>query len=235
MDDARSRQLSFQEFRSGARDILPLAFGVTIYGLAFGLLAAQAGFNELLTGTMGALVFAGSSQIVAIQRLVSGAGVVVAIFAGLALNVRLLLMTAALRDEFAGRPFWQVLVGVHLTSDENWALMHTTRAMGRPAGYWYLMGGGATLLVTWLLATVLGVRFAHALPDPVSIGMDFAFTAAFIAILRNLWRGLGDLWPWVVSAGGAAALALLAPIDPSWALTCGGAAGALLAGIRGRG
>lgn len=234
MDGYRSRQSAAHEFKAGVRDITPLAFGVAIYGLAFGLLAAQAGLDELLTGTMGVLVFAGSSQIVATQRLLSGAGVVVAVFAGLALNVRLLLMTAALRDEFAGRPFWQVLIGVHLTSDENWALMHTTRARGNPAGYWYLMGGGASLLLTWLVTTVLGVRFAHVLPDPVSIGMDFAFTAAFIAILRNLWRGLGDLWPWVVSAGGAAALALLAPVDPSWALTCGGAAGALVAGLRGR-
>src|SRR4051812_43175121 len=87
----------FPEFRDGVRDITPLAFGVAIYGLAFGFLAAQAKMDELLTGAMGAFVFAGSSQIVATQRLVSGAGAMAAVLAGLALNLRILLMTASLR------------------------------------------------------------------------------------------------------------------------------------------
>lgn len=225
-------QSSLAEFRSGFRDIAPLALGVAIYGLAFGLLAAQAGLDASATGAMGFLVFAGSSQIVAADRLVADAGAFAAIVAGLALNLRILLMTASLRSELAGRPFWQVILGVHLTSDENWALMHATRAKGRTAGFWYLVGGGACLMLVWVGSTTAGAEFATALPDPASLGMDFAFTAAFIAILRNLWRGMPDLAPWMLSAGSAAALALFAPIDPSWALALGGLAGAVLAGVR---
>ena len=221
-----------REFTVGFRDITPLSFGVAIYGLAFGLLAAQATMSALMTGTMSTLVFAGSSQIVATQRLVSGAGAAAAILAGLALNLRLLLMTASLRDELRCRPSWQVLLGVHLTCDENWALLHATRAKGQCVGYWYLIGGGTSLLLVWVAATAIGVNFSHVLPDPAAIGMDFAFTAAFIAILRNLWRGPDDVGPWLLSAGGAAALALFAPVDPSWALACGGVAGAVLAGLR---
>lgn len=226
------RQQSFKhEFRAAFRDIIPLAIGVAIYGAAFGLLAAQAGMSELQTGVMGTFVFAGASQIVAAERLVAGAGAFAAIVAGLALNLRLLLMTASLRDEFAGRPIWQVLLGVHLTTDENWALMHATRAKGIQAGYWYLVGGGATLLLVWVVATVLGVGFAKALPDPRAVGIDFAFTAAFIAILCNLWRSMDDFLPWMVSIGCTGALTLLTPIEPSWALAAGGVAGAAVAGI----
>jgi predicted branched-subunit amino acid permease len=75
-----------REVRTGARDISPLAAGVAIYGLAFGLLAAQAGFGMLQVGVMGGIVFAGGSQIVAAQQLVADAGAVAAIVAGLALN-----------------------------------------------------------------------------------------------------------------------------------------------------
>ena len=220
-----------QEFKAGFLDIVPLAFGAAIYGAAFGLLAAQAGMGEMQTGVMGAFVFAGSSQIVAVERLVSGASVIAALMAGLALNLRILLMTASLRDDLKGRPVWQILLGVHLTSDENWALMHATRAKGHPVGYWYLVGGGALLLSVWVAATVFGVSFAKLLPAPRSIGMDFAFTAAFIVILCNLWRGTGDLLPWIVSLGCAGTLALLAPIEASWALAIGGVAGAITAGI----
>jgi 4-azaleucine resistance transporter AzlC len=219
------------EFRSGFADIIPLAFGAAIYGIAFGLLASQAEMSGLQTGIMGTLVFAGSSQIVATERLVAGAGALTALIAGIALNLRILLMTASLRDELVGRPIWQILLGVHLTTDENWALMHATRAKGHTVGYWYLVGGGACLICVWVIATVFGVSFAKVLPESLVIGMDFAFTAAFIAILRNLWRGTGDLLPWVVSIGSAGALTLFAPIEPSWALALGGVCGAFVAGV----
>ncbi|GHG80538.1 AzlC family ABC transporter permease [Pseudodonghicola xiamenensis] len=221
------------EFRAGLRDITPLSLGVALYGLAFGLLAAQVGIKAPLTALMGLTVFAGSSQIVAVERLAAGAGMSVAILAGLALNLRLLLMTASLRDELAGRPLWQIMLGVHLTSDENWGLMHATRCRGGRAGYWYLVGGGTSLIAVWAGATMLGTGFAGLLPDLAAIGLDFAFTAAFILLLRNLWRGPGDLAPWALSAGTTLSVAVLLPVEPSWALIVGGLAGAALAAGRG--
>lgn len=221
-----------KELSQGIRDILPLAAGVSVYGLAFGLLAAQAAMDSLQTGVMGALVFAGASQIVVIERLVAGAGALTAVLAGLALNLRLLLMTAALRRELAGRPAWQIVLGVHLTSDENWALLHATRTQGRAAGYWYLIGGGLCLMGVWVGSTALGAGLAHGIPDPRALGMDFAFTAAFIALLRGLWRGRrADLRPWAVSGCVAAVTVLATPLDPSWALVLAGASGAATAGF----
>ncbi|MEM7067638.1 MAG: AzlC family ABC transporter permease [Pseudomonadota bacterium] len=219
------------EFKRGFIDITPLSFGVAIYGAAFGLLAAQAQMNELQTGVMGTIVFAGASQILAVERLVAGTGALVALLAGVALNLRLLLMTASLREELSGRPFWQILLGVHLTTDENWALMHATRAKGKPAGYWYMIGGGASLATVWIASTMFGVSFAKLLPDPQAIGMDFAFTAAFIALLCGMWKGKQNLLPWITSIAITAALVVFSPMEPSWALALGGAAGALMAGV----
>lgn len=216
----------------GAREIAPLAIGVAIYGLAFGLLAAQAGFAAVQIGVMGGLVFAGGSQIIAAQQLVAGAGAIAAVVAGLALNLRLLLVTASIRDVYAGRSWWQIALGAHLTTDENWALMLAQRAKGRRVGYWYLVGGGACVLLVWCLATVAGVAFAQAIPEPKSLGMDFAFTAAFIAIARSLWKGRGDLAPWVTSVVMVAASIHLAGLAPSWALIIGGVTGAAAAGAR---
>lgn len=215
---------------TGARDISPLAVGVAIYGLAFGLLAAQAGFGTLQVGVAGAMVFAGGSQIVAAQHLVAGAGAVAAVVAGLALNLRLLLVTASLRDIYAGRPWWQIALGAHVTTDENWALLLAQRANGGRAGYWYLVGGGVCLVLVWCLATVAGAAFARTIPEPKSLGMDFAFTAAFIAIARSLWKGRSDLLPWLVAVCVVAVSIKLAGLEPSWALTLGGVAGAGVAG-----
>jgi 4-azaleucine resistance transporter AzlC len=219
-----------QELRRGVVDISPLAIGVAIYGLAFGLLAAQASLSTLQVGIMGGIVFAGGSQIVAAERLVAGAGALAALIAGVALNLRLLLVTASIRDIYAGRPLWQILLGAHLASDENWALMLAERAKGRDVGYWYLVGGGLCLLVVWCIATVAGVFFANAIPEPKALGMDFAFTAAFIAIVRSLWKGRQQALPWLASVAVVAACIVSKAIDPSWALVLGGVAGAGVAG-----
>ena len=228
---AAARRDMPQDAWTGAREIVPLAIGVAIYGLAFGLLAAQAGFSSAGVGVMGGAVFAGGSQIVAAQRLVAGAGAATAAIAGLALNLRLLLVTASVRDVFAGRPWWQIALGAHLCTDENWALMLAQRARGRTLGYWYLVGGGLCLMAVWCASTVAGVAFARAIPNPATLGVDFAFTAAFIAIARSLWKGRSDVLPWLTAAGVVAVAVRLLGLEPSWSLVIGGVAGAAVASV----
>ena len=132
------------------------------------------------------------------------------------------------------RSLWQVVLGAHLTTDENWALMLSTRASGRAAGFWYLVGAGVTLISVWVVATVTGVYFAAAIPEPKALGMDFAFTAAFIAIARSLWKGRPDLIPWVTSFAVVALCLWTELLDPSWALVLGGLSGSAIAGAQHR-
>ena len=54
---------------------------------------------------MGIVVYAGSSQIIATQQWMAGAGLLASALAGLALNLRILLMTASIRDVFFAAPF----------------------------------------------------------------------------------------------------------------------------------
>lgn len=211
---------------------MPLAIGVAAYGLAFGLLASQAEFSWAETGFMGVLVFAGSSQIVAVERLAAGAGIAAAFIAGVALNLRLLLITASIRGFFVERPLWQRMLGAHMSTDENWALTLAERGQGKNVGYWFLVGSGLMLIVVWVTAGVLGVLFAAGIPDPEKYALDFAFTAAFIAIARALWRGRSDLLPWVTAIAVVFISARLGWFDASWGIVLGGLSGAAVAGIK---
>lgn len=195
------------------------------------MLATQAGMSGLDVGIMGTLVFAGSAQIVAVERLVAGAGAAAAIVAGLALNLRLVLVSASVRDIYANRPWWQVLVGAHYTTDENWAMMLKRRAEGETAGWGYMVGSGLVLMAAWIGSGVAGALFASTIPDPKAFGIDFAFAAAFIAIACALWRGKTDFAPWLTAAGVAILAAITGAIDTSWAIVLGGLAGAAVAGI----
>ena len=76
--------------------------------------------------------------------------------------------------------------------------------------------------------------FAQALPEPKSLGMDFAFTAAFIAIARSLWKGRRDLLPWLTAIGIVALATHGLGLAPAWGLVLGGVAGAAMAGVVGR-
>jgi predicted branched-subunit amino acid permease len=80
-----------------------------------------------------------------------------------------------------------------------------------------------------------GAWVSGTIPDPRSLGLDFAFTAAFIAVLRAMWRGRESLLPWLVSAGVVVVLTKAAGLDATLALILGGICGAGLAGMRGDG
>lgn len=221
-----------QELSEGIFDTLPLALGVAAYGFAFGIFAAQAGMTELQTGFMGAFVFAGSSQLIAVERFVGGAGAWAAILAGLSLNLRIFLMTASMQAIFKGKPIWKILLGLHLTADENWALWHAKRAIGKNVGYDYFLGSGLCIFLAWVLATLMGVMLVQIMPSVRALGLDFAFTAAFIFILRNMWSPQTDLLPWILSGSCTAIIILCGIMDPSWALIIGALIGALMAGFR---
>ena len=60
----------------GLRAAWPICVGYVPIGLAFGVLAQKAGLSALAVGLMSALVFAGSSQFIAVAML--GAGFLVA-------------------------------------------------------------------------------------------------------------------------------------------------------------
>ena len=108
----------------------------------------------------------------------------------------------------------------------------SARARGLKVGYAYLIGGGLAQMVAWCASTVLGVVFAEAIPEPKALGMDFAFTAAFIAIARSLWRGRPDLLPWLVSVAVVFGGVKLFGAPSHWMLALGGLAGAAVAGVR---
>ena len=61
--------------------------------------------------------------------------------------------------------------------------------------------------------------------DPTALGLDFAFTATFLALLLGMWKSRGDLVPWIV--GGLVALLVSQLVEGNWYIIAGGLAGSL--------
>ena len=193
----------------GAFAILPLALGAAVYGFAFGLLAAQVGFPWWGVGLMSASVHAGSSQIVAVEQFASTGAVLGAVFAGAALNLRYVGIVASLSEVLNGLSLWKKLVAIHVTGDENWALTMAERAKSPDVGAKFLLGSGMVMISVWTTSTALGAVIGTVLPNLERFGLGFAFTAAFIAMARGLWRGRSQALAWSVAAGATIAVVSL--------------------------
>lgn len=185
--------------KDGILSILPLATGAALYGFAFGILASQTGIPWWGVALMSSLVHAGSSQIVAVERFASDGLLIGAVLAGVALNLRYLGIVATLGPLLKDRPLFQKLIAIHITGDENWALTFAKRAKDPTIGISFLLGSGIVMISTWTLSTTAGAIFGTTVPDLAGYGLGFAFTAAFIAMARALWRGKADILPWLLT------------------------------------
>lgn len=185
--------------KNGIINILPLALGAAAYGFAFGVLAAQLGFPWWGVAFMSGFVHAGSSQIVAVERFASDGFLAGAVFAGLALNLRYLGIIASMAPIFKNISMAKRMLAIHITGDENWALTMAARAKDSSIGFNFLVGSGLVMIATWVCSTTLGALIGQSIPNLANYGLGFAFTAAFIAMARAMWRGKSDLIPWVLT------------------------------------
>ena len=76
---------------------------------------------------------------------------------------------------------------------------------------------------------MFGRTAGAALHTPAQWGLDFAFTAVFVALLAGMWRGRSSLVPWIAAAAVAVAAAHWLP--GNWYILLGGLAGSLIGGV----
>lgn len=223
MDQAANSRDTRDQFLLGARMFLPVAISIAAYGVVWGVLAGQAGMSVTEVMLMSGIVFAGASQFVALDMWTPGNLPILSIVVATAIvNLRMMLMTATLRPLADHLPRSRALVSMFFVADENWALTmsQVTKGKGSVA---FLLGSGMLSWVSWFGSTVAGRILGSAIDDPAKYGLDFAFTATFLALLFGMWRGRGDLIPWLVAAVVAVGTAKLVP--GNWYIITGGLAG----------
>lgn len=219
------------QFYAGARACIPVCISVAAYGVVWGVLARGAGLSLFEVVLMSGLVFAGSAQFVALDLWTATPAALPIgslILAALIVNLRYMLLTATLRPLFRPDQQWKGALMMGIVSDETWAMTVGEMARGRGT-IAFLLGGGIFAYVVWMAMTVTGHVLGAAIDEPSKYGLDFAFTATFLALLLGMWRGKGDLVPWIVAAIAAIASAKL--VGGSWYILIGGVVGSLAGAI----
>jgi branched chain amino acid efflux pump len=217
---------------AGARKCLPVAISGSVIGLVFGTLAGQAGLGAGEAALMSVLVFSGAAQFVVLGLWASPLPLATIALTTLVVGLRHVLMGAALGPVFSKLPRLKAYGSVFFMADENWALTMGEFAKGRRDGA-FLLGGGLLMFLAWSGSTFIGGAFGGAVEDPARWGLDFAFTAVFLALISGMWKGRSNLLPWTVAA--VVAVAAHHWLPGQWYILLGGLSGSLAGAVwRGR-
>jgi 4-azaleucine resistance transporter AzlC len=173
------------QLRLGFVKTLPLALGTFPFGLAYGIVATQAGLTVAETVLMSLIVFAGASQFMAVVMLQAGAGTALIVASTFLVNLRHLVMGLSLSpylSELTSR--WQRILAFGMT-DESYVTSVThyreqDEAQGDP---YFMLGSGGSIYIAWATASLLGALAGHSIADPLKWGVDFAMPAAFLTML----------------------------------------------------
>jgi len=159
----------------------PICLGYGAVGLAFGVLAANSGFAVWQIGLMSLLVYAGSSQFVAVAMAGSGMPAPAVILTTFTINLRHLLMSSSLAPHLKEMDRkWQPLFAYGIT-DESFAV-NMTRFAGGNWGWPEALVLNHTANFAWILSTMAGGYTGQFVP-PGAFGIDYALTAMFICLL----------------------------------------------------
>ncbi len=214
---------------AGMRAASLVGLPVVPFGMAFGLAAAEKGLSLEFGLLMSMVVFAGLSQLAALDLWASPIPVIPILLITFTLNTRHLLYGAALSTWTDGVTPWQRYASAAVMADVNWALTMQAKERGE-TDVGYLFGGGVLLWVIWQLGTVGGFLIGGALGDPKSLGLDAVVIALFATTLVGLWRGRDDILPWLAAA--AASLVAYEVLPPGWYVIAGALTGGFVGVLR---
>ncbi|HEX2554355.1 MAG TPA: AzlC family ABC transporter permease [Microvirga sp.] len=224
-----SSRFTLQGCLYGARLTLPLMPGLVVFASAFGTAAQQRGLSFEQALAMSAFVYAGASQMVALEvwqaAWTPGTILGIAAVTGV-VNSRMVLAGASIQPWLRDEPPGRLAANLFFLTDANWLLATRYREEGgRDVGV--LFGAGIALWVLWVLSTVPGYLAGALVSEPRRFGLDLVMPIFFSAMLVPLWRGRRAAWPWAVA--GAVALAVQALV-PGYAFIVAGALAGAVAG-----
>jgi 4-azaleucine resistance transporter AzlC len=193
----------------GLRAAWPICIGYFPLGLAFGILAQKAGFTLIDIALMSIVVFAGSSQFIAVAMLAGAAAPLSIVLTTFMVNLRHFLMSSSLAVYLHGTSRRFISLFAYGVTDESFAV-NMVRFREGPWHPYKALAVNHIANFAWIVSTVLGGYGGQFIPAG-SFGIDYALSAMFLCLLAFQLRGRIYVFTAVVSGSLAAAVALLIP------------------------
>lgn len=216
------------EIRAALRQLLPVLLAVVPFGMVYGAIAVASGLTLWQTLGFSATVYAGASQLAALQLIGLGAPVWSVLLAVVALNFRHVLYSASVGRHLTRFSAPQKAAAFFLLVDPVFGAAEA-RASGQKLTKTYYFVYGIVLYVGWLAATLAGAVFGALIDDPRAYGLDFILPVYFLTLLMT-FRFRSLFYP-VALASAAVSILVYVTIGPPWHVTIGGFAGIAFAAL----
>lgn len=169
--------------RRAVVDATPIVLGYLPFGLIMGTTIARSPIHDAVGWASSPLMFAGASQLAAIELIDAGAGAIVVLATALVINLRHVMYSGGMAPWFrdAPRPFrlgapYLLADPVYTMSALRFPELPDARARRR-----YYLTLGLVLFVGWSSMTAGGIVVGAALPE--GLGLDLAVPLTFVALL----------------------------------------------------
>lgn len=192
--------LTWAGCREGMRHAVPLLPAVCVFAATFGTAAAERGLSLWETLALSAFVYAGTSQLVALQiwqDVWTPATLATLIAIVGTVNARMVLMGASLQPWLRHAPASTGAACLFFLTDLSWLTAAQYHARGgRDLGM--LLGTGVFVWFFWIAFAIPG-HVAGSLVDAKTFGIDLVLPVYFAIMLVPLWPGARGALPWAVA------------------------------------
>jgi 4-azaleucine resistance transporter AzlC len=200
------------QFRGGMKAALPIVLGYLPVGVAFGLLARNAGLTPSEVGLMSLLVYAGASQFLAIEMIFKGMTWLPIVVATFFINLRHFLMSSNLSLYFRNTRFpFLGFLSAQLT-DESFgvAISNLPKVKNNPP---YLFGLQMTSHFAWVIGSIGGALFGPFIKVS-EYGLPFALPSLFICLLVFQLKSFRHFW--IMAVAGVSSLFFKWAFQGNW-------------------
>ena len=184
------KQTSKRSFALGVKAGIPVILGFVPVGIAFALMARNAGFTVAETCSMSIFVFAGASQMMSTGMVAGGASLFAIVLATFILNLRHLIMSTCVMNHMQDGNLAARLVAAFGVTDESFSVFTMEKKNNNIRFFFGLM---ISTYLSWVAGSFIGAIASDFLPEIVTLSLGVSLYAMFIGLLFPSLRGNGRL------------------------------------------
>jgi predicted branched-subunit amino acid permease len=189
-----------QAMLAGMRSVLPILPGVVPFGMIAGASAVAAGMSAAQSQLMSITIFAGASQVAAVDLMARGAAWWTMLLAVWVINSRMVMYGASLAPIMPRLRGPKAVAASYLLTDQAYAvtLVRADRhpSAGRLVRYYF--GAALSLWTTWQASTAAGSVLGNLVPE--SWQLEFTIPLMFLALLAPVLKDR-PAWISAITAG----------------------------------
>jgi 4-azaleucine resistance transporter AzlC len=172
-----------ESFWKGVKDCVPTMLGYLSIGFAAGVVEKTAGLSIAEIALMSLILYAGSGQFIAAGMISASNPISAIIFTVFFINLRHLLLSAAVSPYFRHLSPWRNMIVGSLLTDETFGVAINHLQNKKQASYRWMLGLNISAYLNWVIANIAGGYFGKWIPNPEAFGLDFALSGMFIGLL----------------------------------------------------